>query len=116
MHQINKIRELVQWIRDIAKDHEEDDVPKDGDTLSQYARLVGVGISRVRLMDHYAAEIGERLDALEQELEEPQSEAEPVKSVLQMIAETPGINPAFRAAIATEDLFSREQIERTKPW
>ena len=70
MHQIDKIRELVRFIRDIAKDHEEDDPPADGDLLRGYARLVGAGIGRVRLMDHYAAEIGERLDALETDIYE----------------------------------------------
>ena len=71
MHQIDKIRELVRWIRDIAKDHEEDGsiAPGDGDLLKEYARLVGAGFSRVSLMDHYAAEIGERLDELETDIE-----------------------------------------------
>lgn len=96
MHQINKIRELVQWIRDIAKDHEEEDPPGKEDLTGWYARMTGVGISRINLMDHYAAEIGERLDALEQELETTEDD--------------------INVPLGESDLFSREQIERTKPW
>lgn len=96
MHQINKIRELVRIIRDIAKDYDDESAPTKDDLLGWYARMVGAGIGRIHLMDHYAAEIGERLDALEQELETTEDD--------------------INEPLGESDPFDREKLMRLKPW
>ena len=69
-HQTDKIRELLHHIHAIARDHDAAQASMRGESYSiRAASMWGQGNARIRLMDAYARQIGERLDAMEDELE-----------------------------------------------
>ena len=65
-HQVAKIRELLHHIHAIARDHDAAQEAMRGHEYAvRCASMWGQGNARIRLMDAYAKQIGERLSEIE---------------------------------------------------